>query len=94
MVGVTTQRITAKDIEGGRIRIPIDAQTRVLLLTRESLRIDLRGRLLDARWDPRLGPDKERSGVLAVGREVLGEARAARTSASLFQRVGEVVRLG
>lgn len=62
-----TQRVTEVDLRAGRIRIPI-GQKDPFPPRRERLAIDLRGeRLEDVAWDPRLGPDRERSGVLYIG---------------------------
>jgi hypothetical protein len=61
-----SQRITAKDYEAGRIRLP--AKSKHLLPTeRADVAVNLRGQTLRARWDPRMGPP-ERSGVLGFGR--------------------------
>lgn len=65
-----TQRITAIDINGGRIRVPRDSK-RAFPSEREYVRVDLRGESLNCRWDPRYGPDKDRSGVVGVSRTVL-----------------------
>jgi hypothetical protein len=65
-----TQRITAADIQAGRIRVP--RETKALLPPgRTYINVSVRGRRLTARWDPRTGPDRERSGVLHVGRRIL-----------------------
>jgi len=62
----TTQRITSRDFEAGRVRLP--SRTKSLLpLRRRDIVVDVRGSELRARWDPRMGPP-ERSGVLAFGR--------------------------
>jgi hypothetical protein len=62
-----TQRVTEVDLRAGRIRIPI-GQKDPFPPRRERLAIDLRGEHLDdVAWDPRLGPDRERSGVLYIG---------------------------
>lgn len=62
-----TQRMTAKDIEAGQVRVPRAAK-QLLPNARCELTFRLRGRLMTARWDPRTGPDRERSGVLRLGR--------------------------
>lgn len=65
-----TQRVTATDIAAGRIRIP--ATSKLLFpADRTRVRVVLRGATVDARWDPRIGLDRERSGVLSVPRELL-----------------------
>jgi hypothetical protein len=65
--GARTQRVTAKDIDAGQVRVP--AQTKALLPPeRADLGVGLRGTVMPARWDPRNGPDRARSGVLRFGR--------------------------
>lgn len=65
-----TQQVTAADVAAGRIRIP--AATKPLLPpNRQVVSVVLRGREVDARWDPRNGPDRPRSGVLTVGAQAL-----------------------
>lgn len=66
-----SQRVTAADLAAGRIRIPRGATKALLPAIRQDIDIALRGERLRCRWDPRTGPDHERSGVLAVGRRVL-----------------------
>lgn len=66
-----SQRVTAADLAAGRIRIPRGATKALLPAIRQDIDIALRGERLRCRWDPRTGPDQERSGVLAVGRRVL-----------------------
>lgn len=63
-----TQRVTAKDLEAGRIRFPRaakrlfpDERARIVVTVREQ-------RFEHVRWDPRLGPGHERSGLLAFGK--------------------------
>ena len=70
--GHVTQRITQTDIGAGRIRIPIGPTKHLFPTTKARLTVDLRGVVLvGVRWDPRLGPDRERSGVLSVPRAEL-----------------------
>lgn len=64
-----TQRVTAKDLAAGRIRIPRPGK-RYFPSERGQVRLNLRGVPLDVRWDPRMGPP-ERSGVLSVGKAAL-----------------------
>lgn len=69
----TTQRITAHDLHRGQIRIPSKGASATKSLfppRKESIHVILGGRLVSGKWDPRMGPDRERSGVLRVG-EVL-----------------------
>jgi multidrug efflux pump subunit AcrA (membrane-fusion protein) len=65
--GQVTQRITAKDIEAGRIRLPATAKS-MFPAARAVVDVVLKGRPFEVRWDPRNGPDRPRSGVLAFGR--------------------------
>ena len=65
-----TQRITPNDLEHGQVRIP--RATKVMFPDEPApLDFVLRGQSLSAKWDPRLGPDQERSGVLRVGKATL-----------------------
>jgi hypothetical protein len=73
-----SQNLTAKDIEVGQVRIPIGATKRILPLGRSDITVVLRGRELGTcRWDPRYGSDKERSGVIRVGKAAARELLAA-----------------
>jgi hypothetical protein len=71
-----SQKVSAPDIQGGRVRIPIDATKRVLPLVRSDIEVVLRGRELRCRWDPRYGPP-ERSGVIGVGKGAATELLSA-----------------
>ena len=69
-----SQNVTANDIAVGQVRIPIGATKRILPPVRTDIAVVLRGRELgDRRWDPRYGSDKERSGVLRVGKSAASE---------------------
>lgn len=76
-----SQKVTAADIQGGRIRLPTGETKRLFPAERGHVDVEVRGESFECRWDPRLGPDKERSGVLGITRE-----RAARLLA-----VGDVL---
>ncbi|SDR63018.1 hypothetical protein SAMN05445850_8571 [Paraburkholderia tuberum] len=73
------QRVTAKNLSRGQIRIPstgVSSAKSLFPASRSAVRVVLRGSLLRASWDPRIGPDRERSGVLRVGailRDLVGE---------------------
>jgi hypothetical protein len=62
-----SQRVTLHDIRAGRIRFPRPAK-RYFPKERSVIRVALRGVQLEARYDPRTGPDRERSAVLLVGK--------------------------
>ena len=73
-----SQNLTAKDIEVGQVRIPIGVTKRILPPGRGDITVVLRGRELGTcRWDPRYGSDKERSGVIRVGKAAARESVAA-----------------
>jgi HEPN domain-containing protein len=68
-----TQRVTAKDIAAGIVRVS-RAGKRLFPAERGRVSLVLRGvELEDVRWDPRFGPDQERSGVIGIGREAAAE---------------------
>lgn len=67
--GYRTQRVTAADLSRGQIRIPVSGATKSLFPeTKGTVRVGLRGSPTEAAWDPRVGPDRERSGVLRFPR--------------------------
>lgn len=68
-----TQRVTANDIAAGIVRVPRpskrffpDQQCRISIMLRG---VDLD----DVRWDPRFGPDQERSGVIGIGKKAAAD---------------------
>ena len=65
-----TQQVTAVDLRGGRIRLPRAAK-RLFPPTKGTIDVVLRGRRVEVGYDPRVGPDRERSAVLRVGVEAL-----------------------
>jgi len=69
-----TQRITAKDIDGGRIRIPSTntADTKSILPSEKTrINVMLKDRqFTNCAWDPKMGPDRQRSGVIRIGSEL------------------------
>jgi len=71
-----TQRVTAADHEAGNIRIPLrsTASTKSLFpKEKATVRVVLKETPTICSWDPKLGPDRERSGRLRVGRQLLAE---------------------
>lgn len=80
-----TQPITKVDLRYGRVRLPITTSVKDKLPdAREEVRVLLRGDELAAAYDPRLGPDRERSGVLRVPKHELDRR----------VEVGERLRIG
>lgn len=77
-----SQTVTDPDRAAGRIRFPRAAKG-LFPSGRASVEVVLRGTRIAGRYDPRTGPDRERSAVLSVDRDVL----------SSLVRVGEVLRV-
>lgn len=63
----SSQVVTATDIAAGRIRLPKPAKA-LFPPRKGKVVIALRGRSMTVAYDPRLGPDRERSAVLHIGR--------------------------
>lgn len=87
---MTSQRVTAKDIESGQIRFPAPAK-RAFPREAGDIELELRGIPIKGRWNPRTGPDRERSGVLRVGRQVLEAHVRADEVLTVHERAGRVV---
>jgi hypothetical protein len=69
-----TQRVTAVDLAAGRIRLPAKSRSDakgIFPSAPSDVSIVLRERAMTVKYDPRFGPDRERSGVLSIGRETL-----------------------
>jgi HEPN domain-containing protein len=68
-----TQQVTAGDLAAGVVRVP--SRSKPLFPSERALMtVALRGAFLhDVRWDPRLGPDRERSGVLRIGKDAASQ---------------------
>jgi hypothetical protein len=65
-----TQRITGSDLDRGHIRIP--AATKDLFPPNSGkLEIWLKGVRIEVAWNPRFGPDRDRSGVLSIPSKLL-----------------------
>lgn len=64
-----SQKVTANDIESGQVRIPIGPTKTLLPLVKADITVVLRGSELGlCRWDLRYSIDRQRSGVIRVGR--------------------------
>jgi hypothetical protein len=69
-----SQRVTAADKRSGIIRFP--KQAKILFPDAKSeVEVLLLGATVRGSYDPRTGPDRERSAVLRVGKNVLGSVR-------------------
>lgn len=70
-MGAAAQNITAGDIASGIIRFP-KAAKRHFPSEKQKIHVTLESDSLGLRaWDPRIGPDRERSGVLRVGKAAM-----------------------
>jgi len=65
-----SQRVTAADKERGQIRFPRPAK-RFFPSSKKHIVVLLRGVRTEGFYDPRTGPDRERSAVLRVGKDAL-----------------------
>lgn len=71
-----SQGVTLADRAAGQIRVP--ARTKHIFPAEAGpIRVFLRGRELQGRWNPRMGPDRERSGTIRLDRMALDELVAA-----------------
>lgn len=87
---MTSQRITAKDVESGQIRFPAPAK-RAFPREAGDIEVELRGIPVAGRWNPRTGLDRERSGVLRVGRQILEAHVRPNDVLTISERAGRVV---
>ncbi|MBP2267038.1 hypothetical protein J3A64_002502 [Pseudarthrobacter sp. PvP004] len=71
------QKVTASDIAHGRIRCGVHLKRLMPPVAVQTLPIVIRGQLLEADWNPRNGPDRDRSGVLSIGKARLDPLIAA-----------------
>lgn len=71
MVNHPKQRVTEADISVGRIRCGVVLKRLLPQEPQLALKFVLRGVALEGHWNPRNGPDRSRSGVLAVGETTL-----------------------
>lgn len=69
-MSAVSQRVTRVDLANGRIRLPHEAKA-LFPAERTYVSIVLRDQPMTVRYDPRMGPDQERSAVLGIGRGVL-----------------------
>lgn len=66
-----TQPMQTSDHDNGVVRVPRESK-RLFPEERCQIKVVLRGLDLgEVQWDPRLGPDQERSGVVGIGRKAV-----------------------
>lgn len=87
-----TQRVTANDRSRGQIRFPRAAK-RFFPQEKAPVEVVLRGRRVKGRYDPRLGPDRERSAVLVLEKPLLDELVREGEVLQVSRGIGGVVRL-
>lgn len=87
-----SQRVTDGDLHHGRIRLPSAAKG-FFPSERAEVQVILRGRRIACRYDPKRGPDRERSAVLSVGKAVLAELVRPDEVLRVRRGLGGVVRL-
>jgi TDG/mug DNA glycosylase family protein len=90
--GDRSETVTARDLEAGRIRVPRSSK-RFFPSTRATVEVVLRGTRLECRYDPRTGPDRERSAVLSVRKAVLADLVAQGDVLEVTRSLGGIVRL-
>jgi hypothetical protein len=91
-----SQRVTPKDIEAGRIRVPVTTETKSLLPSDQTkIEVVLKGIPLGlCAYDPRFEGDHERSGVITVGTAALREHVAENEVLPLTVNKAGVVYVG
>lgn len=87
-----TQNVTSADLAAGRIRVPSETK-RLFPREKATIEVEVCGERLTCKWDPKYGPDKERSGTVSVGRAALGRLVAPDRPLTVTTADG-VVRMG
>lgn len=87
-----SQRVTANDLMSGQIRFPRPAK-RFFPAQVGEVEVVLKGTRVKGRYDPRIGPDRERSAVLLVGKDQLSRLVKANEVLRISRGLGGVVRL-
>lgn len=76
--------VTAADIASGQIRVTRDPKRALALpVAKTTVAVNLRGESMTPSWDPRMGPDQERSGLLRIGKEAATRLLGAPTTLSV-----------
>jgi hypothetical protein len=88
-----TYRLTAQDIQGGRIRIPAASKALFPAASAE-MDIQVRGTPLTAQWDRRPGPGGKGAGTLRVGRAHLQQLIDLNEVLTITVEPGGLVILG
>lgn len=87
-----TQPVTANDLGRGEIRLPRPAK-RFFPPTKGQVEVVLRGHRVVAAYDPRVGPDQERSGVVRVGKNELADRVSKGATLMVSRGLGGVPQL-
>jgi hypothetical protein len=65
-------KITANDVDRGHLRVTQEPKRRLELPEEPAeLRVSVRGAEITCKWNPTIGPDRNRSGLLRLGRELM-----------------------
>lgn len=87
-----SQRVTNADLTAGRIRLPRESK-RLFPAEGGTVEIVLRGERIEARYDPRVGPDRARSAVLSVDKDALRRLVRANDVLAVTRGPGGIARL-
>jgi hypothetical protein len=90
----STQKISARDIEAGVVRIPLGSAKGLFPAKASDVEVELRGTRLTAKWDPRFGrtDGRECSGRLSVDKRALTDTVEADERLRIEQ-IGSYIRL-
>ena len=70
--GHVSHPVSKSDGKAGIVRIPIGDSKSLFPPTPCRIDVVVCGESLQASWNPRMGPDRERSGRLGIGRDAVG----------------------
>jgi hypothetical protein len=85
-VGCWTLNITQHDIDSGHVRVTQKPKSQLQLPEEPTqLSVRVRGVTLACHWNPRNGPDKSRSGLLRLGRQMMTDTWSAPTTAAIHR---------
>ena len=85
--------VTDKDIEHGQIRITHDAKRDLRLMDAGQIAVRLRGEVFPCTYIPRLGPDKERSGLIRLSKANLKRILGQQVELTAIRGMDDVIDL-
>ena len=65
-----SQNVTPADLRAGQLRVPRTSKS-IFPSDKAQIRVELSGATFNASWDPRTSCDRERSGIIRIGRTIL-----------------------